>query len=97
MTTRERITEMYREWRKKYRNHRPNRAIVKLYWEDEGPAFPRTDTISLKVYDTIMDVPNDDESLLWYSGGLKGLLSLTKPNNGSDFVVTEVVQFYREK
>ena len=95
--TKQEITEMYREWRKTYRNHRPNRAIVKMYWEDEGAAFTHIDTISLKVYDCITDVPKDDDCVLWYAGGLKGLLQLTKPNNGSDFVVTEVVQFYREK
>ena len=92
--TKKRITEMYRAWRKQYRNHRPNRAIVRMYWEDEGVEETHTDTIALQHYDINV---KDDESILFYAGNLKGLLDLTRPDNGSDFVVTEIIQFYREK
>ena len=87
--TRKEITELYRRWRKNHNNQRPKLAIVKMYWEDEGKAFEHVDTICLKAY----DCKEVDEWVLWYSGGLKGLLQLTKPNNGSDFVVTEVLSF----
>lgn len=86
------ITELYRRWRKQYKNHRPDRAIVRMYWEDEGEDEKRTDTIALKTYDVEV---KDDDNILFYAGGLKGLLELTKPNNGSDFVVTEVLGFYK--
>ena len=92
--TRKEIKEMYKAWRAQYRNHRPNRAIVRMYWEDEGVEETHTDTIALRTYD--IDV-KDDEGILFYAGGLKGLLDLMRPDNGSDFVVTEVIQFYREK
>lgn len=93
--TKNEITEMYRAWRKQYRQ-RPNRALVRMYWEDEGARFIHTDTVSLKVYDCIIDIPKDDDCVLWYTNGLKGLINLTRPNNGSDFVVTEVIEFYKE-
>ena len=86
------ITELYRSWRKQYNNQRPDRAIVRMYWEDEGKDEKRTDTIALKTYDVEV---KDDDNILFYAGGLKGLLELTKPNNGSDFVVTEVLGFYK--
>ena len=89
------ITELYRSWRKQYKNQRPDRAVVRMYWEDDGVSHQLTDTISLKVYDCTTDIPQDDDCVLWYAGGLKGLLQLTKPNNGSDFVVTEVLGFYK--
>ena len=88
--TREKVTELYRNWRKSHGNKRPRFAIVRMYWEDEGVAFKRTDTISLKFYECGEEL---DEYVLWYSGGLKGLLQLLKPNNGSDFVVDEVLDF----
>ena len=87
------ITELYRSWRKQHENHRPDRAVVSMYWEDEGESEQRTDIVALKTFD--IDTPPDENEVLFYASGLKGLLELTKPDNGSDFVVTEVLQFYR--
>ena len=90
--TQKAIKEMYRAFRAEYKNRKPNRALVQMYWEDETPEDLRVDTIALT------PVPfDDDDEILFYASGLKGLLDLTKPNNGSDFVVTKVLQFYREK
>jgi hypothetical protein len=91
--TKKEITELYRSWRKQYKNHRPNRAVVRMYWEDEGKEELHTDIVALKHSDII--TPPDDNEILFYTGNLKGLLELTEPNNGSDFVITEVLQFYR--
>jgi hypothetical protein len=90
--SRKEITELYRRWRELHGNEKPDRVVVKMYWEDEGKDEKRTDTIALKTYD--VDV-KDDGDILFYAGGLKGLLELTKPNNGSDFVVTDVLSFYK--
>lgn len=87
------ITELYRSWRKQYNNQRPDRAIVRMYWEDEGEDEKRTDTIALKPCDVFF--PKDDSNILFYAHGLDGLLQLTEVGNGSDFVVTEVLGFYK--
>lgn len=87
------ITELYRSWRKQYNNQRPDRAIVRMYWEDEGKDEKRTDTIALKPCDVFF--PKDDSNILFYAHGLDGLLQLTEVGNGSDFVVTEVLGFYK--
>lgn len=95
--TPENIRADYREWRKENRNQKPNRAIVKMHWEDGDNTEKgyQIDTICLKEYkgDTY---PSDDCWLLYYVSGLKGLLELMKPNNGSDFVVDEVLEFYKK-
>lgn len=91
--TKKEITELYRSWRKQYKNHRPNRAVVRMYWEDDWKGELHTDIVALTHSDII--TPPDDSEILFYAGSLKGLLQLTELNNGSDFVVTEVLQFYR--
>ena len=91
--TKKAINTLYREWRKTNGNHKPNRAIVRMHWEDE-PAVSIVDTIALRVYDDIC-YPADDCWLLWYSNGLRGLLQLLTPDNGSEFVVEEVLEFYK--
>lgn len=84
------ITKLYREWRKENGNKMPNRAIVRMQWEDEEDN-PLVDTIALQTTDM-----EDDSWVLWYAGrGLKGLLALLEPNNGSDFIVTDVLEFYK--
>ena len=87
------ITELYRSWRKQNKNHRPDRAIVSMYWDDEWESEQRTDIVALKTFD--INTPPDDNEIFYYASGLKGLLELTEPNNGSGFVVTEVLHFYR--
>ena len=89
------IQELYRLWRKENGNQKPNRVIVRMYWEDEGPRYDKVDTIALETYDCDTDIPGDDGWILWYADGLKGLYALLKPGNGSDFVVTEVLEFYK--
>lgn len=65
-----------------------------MYWEDESPDHVLTDTIALQSCDAAF--PWDDDKILFYAHGLAGLLQLTEPGNGSGFVITEVVQFYKE-
>lgn len=69
----------------------PRYAEVKMYWEDESPDNLHSDTIALSKYDVDVD---DDDAILFYAGGVEGLIELMKKNNGSDFVVTEVLDFY---
>ena len=84
---------MYREWRNANNNQKPNRALIKMQWEDEPDEEPRTDIVALRTYNELCA---DDNSILWYASGLRGLLELLQPGNGSDFVMTEVVEFYKK-
>lgn len=86
----------YWKWRLENGNRRPNRAIVKMHWEDGENTEKgwQQDVISLKDYSNDINLPADDERILYYVSGLKGLISLTEPNNGSEFVVDEVIDFY---
>ena len=88
----DKIVEMYRAWRKENNNRKPNRAIVKMHWEDGDNTEKgyQVDTISLNGFINI-----DDAFILFYASGLKGLLELMKPGNGSDFIVDEVLEFYK--
>lgn len=91
--TKKEVTQMYRDWRKANSNRKPNRAIVKMYWEDETHNDTKVDTIALEAF----NFNKDDACILFYASGLKGLLSLMKPDNGSDFVIVEVLEFYNTK
>lgn len=93
--TKKQIVKMYREWRKANGNKKPNRVIVRMYWEDESPEETRVDTIGLEPENYWTD--HDNPAILWYSSSLDGLYQLTKPGNGSDFVVVEVLEFYKVK
>ena len=94
--TPENVRADYRDWRKENNNRKPNRVIVKMHWEDEKPEDWKVDTISLNGFINISNPPKDDAVILFYASGLKGLLDLMKPNNGSDFVVDEVLEFYKK-
>ena len=90
------IQNLYRSWRKENQNQKPNRVIVRMHWEDE-PERQLVDTIGivpLKVIGFTENIPGD-ALILYYISSLKGLLELTKPDNGSDFVVDEVCEFYK--
>jgi hypothetical protein len=92
------IIQMYRDWRKANGNKKPNRVIVKLYWEDESPADARVDTVAICPFDINTESRvKDDAIVLFYASSLSGLLELMKPDNGSDFIVTEVLEFYKVK
>lgn len=94
MNTESKIRKMYTAWRTLNGNRAPNRAVVKMVWEDGNNCEKgwQYDTIALT------RVPlNDDDAILFYASGLKGLLSLLKPNNGSDFVVLDVEEFYYQR
>ena len=95
--TEENIREMYREWRKENGNKKPNRVIVKMHWEDGDNTDKgyQVDTIALqKCQDD--NYPGDDCWILYYVSSLKGLCELLKPDNGSDFVQDEVLEFYKK-
>ena len=94
--TPENVRADYRDWRKENGNRKPNRVIVKMHWEDEKPEDWKVDTISLNGFLNISNPPKDDAVILFYASGLKGLLELMKPNNGNDFVVDEVLEFYKK-
>ena len=96
--TKKEVIKMYRDWRKANCNRKPNRAIVKMYWEDETPEDARVDTVAICPFDinTASRVP-DDSIVLFYASSLDGLLELMKPDNGSDFVILEVLEFYSTK
>ena len=90
------IQNLYRSWRKENQNQKPNRVIVRMHWEDE-PERQLVDTIGivpLKMIGFTENIPGD-ALILYYTSSLKGLVELTKPDNGSDFVVDEVCEFYK--
>ena len=95
------IIQMYRNWRKENANKKPNRVIVKMRWEDDINTDKeyQVDTIGIVPFDKIGDTENipGDAMILFYVSSLKGLLDLMRPNNGSDFIVDEVLEFYKCK
>jgi len=95
--TEDNIREMYREWRKDNGNKKPNRVVIKMHWEDGDNTDKgyQIDTIAIQRYPG-ENYPSDDCWLLYYVSSLKGLLSLMKPDNGSDFILDEVLEFYKK-
>lgn len=94
--TKKNIIALYREWRKENGNKKPNRVIVKMRWEDE-PEKGFVDTIGIipnRLIGFTENMPGD-AFILYYVSSLQGLFDLTKPDNGSDFVITEVCEFYK--
>ncbi len=93
------IKEMYREWRKENGNKKPNRAVVKMHWEDGDNTEKdyQIDTIGVIPQNKIGNTENipGDAIILYYVSSFRGLLDLMKPNNGSDFIVDEVLEFYK--
>ena len=95
--TQKAITDLYREFRKENGNRKPKRVIVRMHWEDD-PENQLVDTIAIIPYKDIATGADenypDDAYILFYISSLKSLLQLTKPGNGSDFIVDEVLEFY---
>lgn len=97
--TPENIRTDYREWRKENDNRKPNRVIVKMHWEDGNNTEKdyQIDTIGIVPKRKLGEwlEPADDFQILYYVSSFQGLLDLMKPNNGSDFIVDEVLEFYK--
>lgn len=90
------IIQMYRDWRKKNQNQKPDRVIVRMHWEDE-PERDLVDTIGIipnRLIGFTEDIPGD-ALILYYVSSIQELYKLTKPDNGSDFVVEEVLEYYK--
>lgn len=90
------IIQMYRDWRKKNQNQKPDRVIVRMHWEDE-PERDLVDTIGIipnRLIGFTEDIPGD-AMILYYVSSIQELYKLTKPDNGSDFVVEEVLEYYK--
>lgn len=90
------IKKMYRAYRQENGNKKPNRVIVRMHWEDETDN-PLVDTIAIvpaRMLGWTEDIPGD-ALILYYVSSIKELLGLTKPGNGSDFIVDEVLEFYK--
>ena len=95
--TKKAVKNLFRAWRKENGNQFPNRAIVKMAWDDGDNTDKgyQVDTIALESGDE--PYPGDDAWILFYAGrGVKGLLDLMTPDNGSDFTVLEVLEFYKK-
>jgi len=89
----------YKDWRKENDNRKPNRVIVKMHWEDGDNTEKgyQIDTIGIVPLWKIGDTENvpGDSMILFYVSSIQGLLDLMQPDNGSDFVVDEVLEFYK--
>lgn len=81
----------YRAWRKEHNNQKPNRAYVKMYWEDEGIENWHYDTLGIEDMDKLSF--KDDDRVLYYGKNLEHIWQLTQKDNGSDFVVIDVIGF----
>jgi hypothetical protein len=95
--TKKAVKDLFRAWRKENGNQFPNRAIVRMSWDDGDNTDKgyQVDTIALESGDE--PYPGDDAWILFYAGrGVKGLLDLMTPDNGSDFTVLEVLEFYKK-
>lgn len=92
-TIKEKITEMYREWRKVNGNQKPNRVVVRKYDDDETPEDARICTIGIQSHDSWFW--NDNPLIYYYASSLNGLYQLTIPGNGSDFTVIDILEFYK--
>lgn len=90
--TPENIRADYRDWRKDNNNRKPNRVIVKMHWEDE-PEKQLVDTIGIAPTNYWID--HDNAAILFWISTIPGLIDLMQPGNGSDFVVDEVLEFYK--
>ena len=86
------IIQMYRDWRKANNNRKPNRVIVKVHFED-NPEEQLVYTIGIAPDWYWLD--HDDARILYWVSTIPGLTDLTQPGNGSDFVVLEVLEFYK--
>ena len=89
------IIALYRSWRKENGNQKPNRVIVKMHWEDGDNTEKgyQIDTIAMNHFSE-----DDDKCaayVLWCTSGINGLWQLTKPDNGSEFIVDDVLEFYK--
>lgn len=93
------VIALYREWRKENDNQKPNRVIVKMHWEDGDNTEKgyQVDTIGIVPLWMIGDTEGipGDALILYYVSSLKELFALMEPNNGSDFIVDEVLEFYK--
>ena len=90
------IIQMYRQFRKEHNNQKPNRVIVRMHWEDE-PERDLVDTIAIVPNRIIGNTENypGDAMILFYISSIDSLWELTKSDNGSDFIVDEVLEFYK--
>lgn len=90
------MLSLYRSFRKENGNQKPNRVIVRMHWEDE-PDIHLVDTIAIIPADKIgwTEDIKGDALILFYVSSLSGLYGLTKPNNGSDFIIEEFLEFYK--
>ena len=97
--TPEDIRADYKDWRKEHNNEKPNRVVVKMHWEDGDNTEKgyQIDTIGIVPLWKIGDTENvpGDSMILFYVSSIQGLLDLMQPDNGSDFVVDEVLEFYK--
>lgn len=90
--TPENIRADYRDWRKENNNRKPNRVIVKMHWEDE-PERQLVVTIGIAPENYWID--HDNAAILFWVSTIQGLIDLMQPGNGSDFIVDEVLEFYK--
>lgn len=98
--TKKAVKDLFREWRKENGNKKPNRVIVKMHWEDGNNTDKgyQVDTIGIVPKRKLGEwlEPADDFQILFYVSGIQELLELMKPGNGSDFIIDEVLEFYKK-
>ena len=88
--TQKEITNLYRQWRKENGNEKPNRVDALIQWEDDDTTCLAT--IGLDYANCATE--KDSDAVAYYSR-LGDLCYLCQPDNGSDFVLKEIVEFYK--
>lgn len=95
------ILDTHREWCEKNPGKKPNRAVVRMRWDDGENTDKgwQRDIIAIEenIEENSFKTPSDDCSILFYCKDVEGLLTLTEPENGSDFTVIDIESFYRHE
>ena len=98
LKTKAQIQKMYRDWRKANGNKKPNRVVVRVIWQDDydkGDETTHVGTLGIEDMNALKFV--DNPAILWYIRTLESLWKLRNTDNGSDFIVVDVLEFYKAK
>lgn len=83
------------DWYTSTHAHMPNVAYAFVKWEEDNKEYSEFQSIGFGNEEN--DNVYDDENILYYVSDIDNLLNLVNENNGSDFIITDFVNFDRLK